>query len=310
MPQPQVPPLSSQPLAESELPIKPTNAPVTAPFRSSSPAPKSEASHGHLSSSVEEYKMFISLVFGVSIFGASTFAVAIGQMTDPADIWKPDQPPFSIHRVRTFLGSAWLCFILAIAMAGYSSSLLTLLKRRANGVYDSNWSRRVSQIANGERPAKTSTEIEFRRLAVVFGDITGIIEASLWGTLPRGPERSTGDGRAKSEGQAGNESLDVDSNPFCAKSTVPLCLSPDLGGSTQHTRDVDEADCIVMLGAGSRGMAATRALHLQEGRAFNTLFFCAASTRRGTDVRREEFSNVQGKAVDNVFVISPLNIDM
>ncbi|KAF5003524.1 hypothetical protein FDECE_9947 [Fusarium decemcellulare] len=144
--QPQVPPLTNQPLAESELVIKPTNASVTAPFRSSRPAPKSEASHGHLPSSVEEYKMFISLVFGVSIFGASTFAVAIGQMTDPADIWKPDQPPFSMHRVRTFLGCAWLCFILAIAVAGYSSSLLTLLKRRANGVYDSTWGRRWEGI--------------------------------------------------------------------------------------------------------------------------------------------------------------------
>ncbi|WXC42954.1 hypothetical protein QX201_002728 [Fusarium graminearum] len=82
--------------------------------------------------SAEEYKMFITLVFGVSLFGASTFAVAIGQMTDPADIWEPEKPPFSMERVRNFLGAAWLCFILAIAVAGFSSSLLTLLKHHAN----------------------------------------------------------------------------------------------------------------------------------------------------------------------------------
>ncbi|VTO83331.1 unnamed protein product [Fusarium graminearum] len=76
--------------------------------------------------------MFITLVFGVSLFGASTFAVAIGQMTDPADIWEPEKPPFSMERVRNFLGAAWLCFILAIAVAGFSSSLLTLLKHHAN----------------------------------------------------------------------------------------------------------------------------------------------------------------------------------
>ncbi|KAF5632701.1 hypothetical protein F52700_6237 [Fusarium sp. NRRL 52700] len=91
--------------------------------------PRSTTAPGH-DVAAEEYKMFITLVFGVSIFGASTFAVAIGQMTDPADIWKPKKPPFSMETVRGFLGGAWLCFILAIAVAGFSSSLLTLLKNQ------------------------------------------------------------------------------------------------------------------------------------------------------------------------------------
>ncbi|KAF4462763.1 hypothetical protein FALBO_10413 [Fusarium albosuccineum] len=133
--------LIDQPGAGSEPALNSASTQVSAPPSNPSPlsAPKSEDPHSRLPSSVEEYKMFITLVFGVSIFGASTFAVAIGQMTDPVDIWKPNQAPFSMHRVRTFLGSAWLCFILAIAVAGYSSSLLTLLKRRADGVYDSSW---------------------------------------------------------------------------------------------------------------------------------------------------------------------------
>jgi hypothetical protein len=89
--------------------------------------------------SVESYQLFITFVFSVSIFGASTFAVIAGQMADPADVWKPAPPPFSLRTVRNFLAVAWLCFILAIAVAGYSSSILTLHRQRAGGAYRRDW---------------------------------------------------------------------------------------------------------------------------------------------------------------------------
>lgn len=99
-----------------------------------------------IESSVEDFKMFISFVFSVSIFGASTFAVVVGQMTDPADIWKPNPPPFTLSTVRNFIAVAWLCFILSIAVAGYSSSLLTIQRNRARGDYDDDWAKKWESI--------------------------------------------------------------------------------------------------------------------------------------------------------------------
>ncbi|KAK7408547.1 hypothetical protein QQX98_009308 [Neonectria punicea] len=110
------------------------------------PASTSIVMPNPVESSIEEFKMFISFVFSVSIFGASTFAVVVGQMTDPADLWKPDAPPFALSTVRTFLAIAWLCFILSIAVAGYSSSLLTIRRHQAGGVYDETWGKKWDVI--------------------------------------------------------------------------------------------------------------------------------------------------------------------
>ncbi|KAF7525772.1 hypothetical protein G7054_g10992 [Neopestalotiopsis clavispora] len=92
---------------------------------------ESKAQHAQPDAAADEFKMFITLVFGVSIFGASTFAVSIGQMTDPADIWTPQEPPFTLQTVRSFLGAAWLCFTLSIALASFISSFIILMKSQA-----------------------------------------------------------------------------------------------------------------------------------------------------------------------------------
>ncbi|KAF3807884.1 hypothetical protein GCG54_00007619 [Colletotrichum gloeosporioides] len=89
--------------------------------------------------SVKEFQMFITIVLTISIFGASTFAIIAGQMQDPAELWKPAPPPFSLATVRRFLAAAWLCFILTIAIAGYSSSVLIILRQRAERFNDHTW---------------------------------------------------------------------------------------------------------------------------------------------------------------------------
>jgi hypothetical protein len=95
---------------------------------------------------VEDFQSFISFIFSVSIFGASTFAVIVSQMADPIDIWRPDPPPFGLATVRTFLAIAWLCFILAIAVAGYSSSILTLWREMARGFLDKTWKKKWDSV--------------------------------------------------------------------------------------------------------------------------------------------------------------------
>ncbi|KAE9569424.1 hypothetical protein CGMCC3_g14482 [Colletotrichum fructicola] len=120
--------------ADSVLPVTPSLTPITS---QSQPRPESLEINGE--GSVKEFQMFITIVLTISIFGASTFAILAGQMQDPAELWKPSPPPFSLATVRRFLAAAWLCFILTIAIAGYSSSLLTILRQRAERLNDHTW---------------------------------------------------------------------------------------------------------------------------------------------------------------------------
>lgn len=96
--------------------------------------------------SIKDYQLFVTIVLTISIFGASTFAVIAGQMEDPAELWKPDPPPFSLKTVRRLLGAAWVCFILTMAVAGYSSSLLTILRQQAKARNDASWHRSWDKI--------------------------------------------------------------------------------------------------------------------------------------------------------------------
>ncbi|KAF8861542.1 hypothetical protein BDZ45DRAFT_556437, partial [Acephala macrosclerotiorum] len=96
--------------------------------------------------SIKEFQLFISFIFSISIFGASVFAIIVSQMADPADIWKPRPPPFTLQTVRNLLAVSWLCFILAIAVAGYSSSYLTIHRQSAKGNYDEVWRRRWERV--------------------------------------------------------------------------------------------------------------------------------------------------------------------
>ncbi|KAJ2901731.1 hypothetical protein MKZ38_001502 [Zalerion maritima] len=83
-----------------------------------------------IQSIIREFETFVSITISISIFGAATFAVIVGQMTDPRDV---GPSAFELETVRKILGAAWLCFILTLAVAGYSMTILTLLKKRANG---------------------------------------------------------------------------------------------------------------------------------------------------------------------------------
>lgn len=130
-----------------ESPVTISRLPKSGPTTTEKELPSTAApvattpSDAHVEQSVKDFQMFISFIFSVAIFGASTFAVIAGQMADPADLWRPDGPPFRLPTVRVFLSVAWLCFVLAIALAGYSSSLLTVLRQRASGVYSRAWGR-------------------------------------------------------------------------------------------------------------------------------------------------------------------------
>jgi hypothetical protein len=55
------------------------------------------------------FRVFMSFTVSIPIFGTSKFAVIIDQMTDPANIWEPESPLFSmttlhisLHRLALF----------------------------------------------------------------------------------------------------------------------------------------------------------------------------------------------------------------
>jgi len=69
----------------------------------------------------------VSTVITLAIFGASTLAIIAGQMADPADIWKPAEPPFHLHQVRTILGAAWFFFFLSLLVAMGTPNFLPVI---------------------------------------------------------------------------------------------------------------------------------------------------------------------------------------
>ncbi|KAF4499205.1 hypothetical protein FAGAP_4636 [Fusarium agapanthi] len=86
------------------------------------------------SDDLEVFRFFVVTMIAISVFGASTFAVIVGEMTDPADIWAT--PAFTLKTVRLFLSVSWLAFAVSIALAGYSGSFLALMRQKAKGEID------------------------------------------------------------------------------------------------------------------------------------------------------------------------------
>ncbi|KAJ4244571.1 hypothetical protein NW762_014426 [Fusarium torreyae] len=85
---------------------------------------------------LEFFRFFVVTMITISIFEASTFAVIMGEMTDPAEIWAPRSPTFTLKTVRLFLAISWLAFAMSIALAGYTGSFLALLQQKAGGEID------------------------------------------------------------------------------------------------------------------------------------------------------------------------------
>ncbi|KAI7765090.1 hypothetical protein LZL87_005803 [Fusarium oxysporum] len=94
------------------------------------------------SDDLEVFRFFVVTMIAISVFGASTFAVIVGEMTDPADIWVPEPPTFTLKTVRLFLAVSWLAFAVSIALAGYSGSFLALMRQKAKGEIDEEMIRK------------------------------------------------------------------------------------------------------------------------------------------------------------------------
>lgn len=102
------------------------------------------ASRHEEQAAVKGFENFIAFVIGIAVFGAGTFNLLVSPPADPADISKPNPPFFDLNGVRTLLAVAWLCFILALAIAGYLSSIVSALRQASSN--DTNWDRRWDRL--------------------------------------------------------------------------------------------------------------------------------------------------------------------
>ncbi|KAF2495909.1 hypothetical protein BU16DRAFT_526450 [Lophium mytilinum] len=88
---------------------------------------------------VKSFEGFLSFVIGLSIFGASTFAVIVSDIANPSTI--SENPQFTRKTVRTFLGIAWLFFILALGIVALAMSLLAVQREHTKAGFDGPWRR-------------------------------------------------------------------------------------------------------------------------------------------------------------------------
>lgn len=96
-----------------------------------------------VSLTVESFQFFLSFIVGISIFGASIFATIVGQIQDPRQL--NPHAYFSMQTVRIFMAIAWLSFVAALGVAGFSSSVL-ILEKEKNSNLTENWRRRWSKF--------------------------------------------------------------------------------------------------------------------------------------------------------------------
>jgi len=70
--------------------------------------------------SEKSFKTFLSFGLTLSIFGASTFTVVVSEIANPSEINASAR--FARETVRSFLGIAWLLFVVALGAVSFSMS--------------------------------------------------------------------------------------------------------------------------------------------------------------------------------------------
>jgi hypothetical protein len=93
---------------------------------------------------VKSFEGFLSFILSVSIFGASIFTVIVSDIADPAEISK--SPRFDRETVRMFLALAWLLFVVALGIAGFSLSVVTIRRERVRNGSDQAWNVRWKRL--------------------------------------------------------------------------------------------------------------------------------------------------------------------
>ncbi|KAF3003104.1 hypothetical protein E8E13_008165 [Curvularia kusanoi] len=76
----------------------------------------------------KSFDKFLSFVLTLTIFGASTFTVVVSEIANPSEI--NPSARFARETVRSFLGIAWLLFVIALYGVAYSMS--SVAEKREN----------------------------------------------------------------------------------------------------------------------------------------------------------------------------------
>jgi hypothetical protein len=81
---------------------------------------------------VKGFESLLAFVLTVTIFGAGILTTIVAGISDPAD--SNPYPRFKKDTVRAFLAISWLLFVLALAVGGFTQSLLAFQKEKAGSM--------------------------------------------------------------------------------------------------------------------------------------------------------------------------------
>lgn len=123
----------------NQTPAAASSAPATVMAR-----PNDSNSPGSSGLVVKSFEGFLSFVIEVSIFGASTFTVIVSEIANPADL--PQNPRFGQETVRNFVALAWLLFIIALCVTGFSITLLTFQREAAIASFGDEWEAKCQRL--------------------------------------------------------------------------------------------------------------------------------------------------------------------
>mgnify|MGYP004503243875 CR=1 FL=1 len=105
--------------------------------------PKSSADTGSLET-IKSFEGFLSFVLSLSIFGASTFAIIVSEIANPSEV--SPNARFTRETVRSFLGIAWLLFIVALGIVAVSMSLLAYKREHPTAGFEGFWEQRWDRL--------------------------------------------------------------------------------------------------------------------------------------------------------------------
>jgi hypothetical protein len=130
---------------------------------------------------IKSFEGFLSFVLSLSIFGASTFAIVVSEIANPSEV-SPDAR-FTRETVRSFLGIAWLLFIVALGIVAVSMSLLAYKREHPTAGFESTrkqkWER-LGLVASSLIQVSVITAFLFLSLVLVaYTEAVGWVAVAL-----------------------------------------------------------------------------------------------------------------------------------
>jgi hypothetical protein len=131
--------------------------------------------------SEKSFETFLSFVLSLSIFGASIFTTVVSEIANPNEINASAR--FARETVRSFLGIAWLLFVVALGAVSFSMSASAYIREHPTIEVKGGSKLKWELIASSLIQISVITAFLFLSLALVaYTEIVGWIAVGLTST--------------------------------------------------------------------------------------------------------------------------------